>query len=66
MKTIESMYETLADKWGRENKGHGTVHCVRPMEYAKLIVVILKKMMAKNPDLKVFKFFFQNKKRRNI
>lgn len=54
MKTIESMYETLADKWGRENKGHGTVHCVRPMEYAKLIVVILKKMMAKNPDLKVF------------
>ena len=54
MKTIESMYEVLADKWGLENKGHGTVHCVRPMEYTKLILVILKRMLAKKEQLKVF------------
>lgn len=54
MKTIESMYDTLVDKWGIDNKGHGTVHCVRPMEYTKLILVVLKRMLAKNDKLKVF------------
>ena len=55
MKTpINNMYEILVDKWGIENRGNGTVHCVRPMEYTKLILVVLKRMQAKNPDLKVF------------
>lgn len=54
MKTLDLMYDKLADKWGINNKGHGTVHCIKPMEYTKLIMVILKRMQAKNPDLKVF------------
>ena len=54
MKTLDLMYDKLADKWGIENRGNGTVHCVRPMEYTKLILVVLKRMQAKNPDLKVF------------
>lgn len=54
MKTIESMYTTLADKWGIDNKGHGTIHCLRPMQYTNMILVVLKRMLAKNEDLKVF------------
>lgn len=54
MKTLENMYETLAVKWGKDNRGKGTVHCVKPMEYQRLIVIVLQKMMNKNPKLKVF------------
>lgn len=54
MKTIESMYNTLADKWGVDNKGHGTIHCLRPMQYTNMILVILKRMLAKKENLKVF------------
>lgn len=66
MKTIESMYTTLADKWGIDNKGDGTIHCIRPMEYTRLIVVILKRMLAKNENLKVFICVDEYETRKNI
>lgn len=54
MKTINSMYNTLADKWGIDNKGHGTIHCLKPMQYTSMIIVVLKRMLAKKENLKVF------------
>lgn len=66
MKTIESMYTTLADKWGIDNRGDGTIHCIRPMEYTRLIVVILRRMLAKNENLKVFICVDKYETRKNI
>lgn len=54
MKTIDTFYETITTNWGIDCKGRGSVNCVKPLQYTKLIVLVLKRMLVKNPDLKVF------------
>lgn len=66
MKTIDLVYEKLINKWGVDNKGKGTIHCVKPMEYSKLILAVINKMLIKNKDLKVFICVDSYNTRKNI
>lgn len=52
---IEESYNFLISKWGSaEYKGKGTIHCVKPMNYADIVCKVIALMRNKNPTLKVF------------
>lgn len=51
---VEETHKVLINKWGKEYKGKGCIHCVRPLDYKEIIINIITLMRNKNPDISIF------------
>lgn len=53
MNLLNNFYEEVANKW-KEQKGIGSVYCMKPFSYSELAINIIKKVLSKNKDNKIF------------
>uniref|UniRef100_UPI0025964F6D hypothetical protein n=1 Tax=uncultured Parvimonas sp. TaxID=747372 RepID=UPI0025964F6D len=53
MNILDNYYEEIANKW-KNQKGIGSVYCLKPFSYSELAINIINKVLAKNKDSRIF------------
>ena len=53
MNVLNNYYEEVANKW-KNQKGIGSVYCLKPFSYCELAINIINKVLAKNKDSRIF------------